>query len=237
MGMETFNRILLKLSGEALMGSHNFGFDPGVITRICIDIKEITEAGKQVSIVVGGGNIYRGTYAQSMGIERVSGDYMGMLATAINALAMQSKLESMGVLTRVQSTIPMPAICENYIRRRALRHMEKGRVVIFACGTGNPFFTTDAGAALKASEINADVLIKGTQVNGVYSADPKADSTAEKFDRLSYKEVITKDLKVMDTAAITLARDNGIPILVCNIHTPGSLMQVLQGKGEYTLIS
>ncbi len=232
-----FKRVLIKLSGEALMGQQSCGFDPQVISRICLDITEVVNAGKQVCVVIGGGNIYRGTYAKSMGIDRVSGDYMGMLATAINALALQSKLESSGIVTRVQSSIPMTAICENYIRRRAVRHMEKGRVVIFACGTGSPFFTTDAGAALKASEIQADVIIKGTQVDGVYSADPKLDPHATKYDKLSYRDVITKDLKVMDTAAITLACDNKIPIIVCNIHTKGSLLGVLQNKGKYTIIS
>lgn len=234
--MSEYKRILLKLSGEALMGDSGHNHDPSTMERICRDIKAVWEVGYQIGIVVGGGNIYRGVYAKPMGIDRVSGDYMGMLATAINALALQSKLESIGVTTRVQSAIPMTSICEMYIRRRAIRHMEKNRVVIFACGTGNPFFTTDAGAALKASEISADVIVKGTQVDGVYSSDPKSDSEAVKFNELTYREVINQDLKVMDTAAITLARDNDIPIIVFNIHEPGEFIKVLHGEGSYTII-
>lgn len=235
--MNKYKRVLLKLSGEALMGQDLYGHSPETMERICNDIKEVWRAGHEIGVVVGGGNIYRGIYAEPMGIDRVSGDYMGMLATTINALALQSKLESIGVDTRVQSAIPMTSICEAYIRRRAIRHMNKNRVVIFACGTGNPFFTTDAGAALKASEIMADVLLKGTHVDGVYSADPKKEKDATRYKTLTYKEVITKDLKVMDTAAVTLARDNEIPIIVFNIHKAGEFLKVLHGKGESTMIT
>lgn len=234
--MTDYKRILLKLSGEALMGESGQNHDPSTIERICKDIKNVWESGHEVGIVVGGGNIYRGVYAKPMGIDRVSGDYMGMLATIINALALRSKLESIDVDTRVQSAIPIPAVCEPYIRLRAIRHMEKGRVVIFACGTGNPFFTTDAGAALKASEISANVILKGTQVDGVYSADPKLDKDAKRFDSLTYRDVINRDLKVMDTAAITLARDNCIPIIVFNIHKTGEFLRVLHNQEGCTVI-
>jgi uridylate kinase len=231
-----YKRILLKISGEALMGTQKFGHDPETIMKISTDIKEVINAGYQICLVVGGGNICRGANAAKMGIERASADYMGMLATVINALAIQSTLESLGVYTRVQSAIPMSTICENLIPRRAIRHMEKGRVVIFASGTGNPFFTTDSGAALRAAEMHCDLLIKGTQIDGVYSADPKFDKNAKRYDRLSYKDVINNDLAVMDTAAITIARDNKIPILVFNIHSKGELFRVLQEKGTFTII-
>lgn len=237
MVMMSVKRVLVKLSGEALMGEQRFGQDPATIARICNDIKEAVLLGYQICIVVGGGNICRGANVASMGIERVSGDYMGMLATAINALALQSVLERGGVMTRVQSAIPMEVICEPYIRRRAIRHMEKGRVVIFACGTGNPFFTTDAGAALRASELDVDLLLKATKVDGVYSADPKKYADAKRYERLSYRDVITQDLEIMDTAAITLARDNNIPIGVFNILVPGGLAKLLQGEGYFTLIT
>lgn len=219
------------------MGDSTDNHHPRTIERICNDIKQAWDAGHEIGIVVGGGNIYRGVYAKPMGIDRVSGDYMGMLATAINALALQSKLESIGVDTRVQSTIPMTSICEMYIRRRAIRHMDKNRIVIFACGTGNPFFTTDAGAALKASEIDADVIVKCTQVDGVYDDDPKTNPSAKHYKTLTYREVINRDLKVMDTAAITLARDNQIPIVVFDVHNEGALLEVLNGKGKFTVIN
>ncbi|WP_039456325.1 UMP kinase [Candidatus Jidaibacter acanthamoebae] len=234
--VKKYNRILLKLSGEALMGAQKFGQDPETISRICSDIKEVREAGYEICVVVGGGNICRGAEISKMGIERASADYMGMLGTVINALAIQSILESMGVYTRVQSAIPMTTICEPLIRRRAIRHMEKGRVVIFASGTGNPYFTTDSGAALRAAEMHCDAIIKGTQIDGVYSADPKLDKSATRYDRISYKDVINNDLAVMDIAAITLARENKIPILVFNLHEKGALLEVLKGKGTFTII-
>ncbi|KIE05295.1 Uridylate kinase [Candidatus Jidaibacter acanthamoeba] len=236
MMVKKYNRILLKLSGEALMGAQKFGQDPETISRICSDIKEVREAGYEICVVVGGGNICRGAEISKMGIERASADYMGMLGTVINALAIQSILESMGVYTRVQSAIPMTTICEPLIRRRAIRHMEKGRVVIFASGTGNPYFTTDSGAALRAAEMHCDAIIKGTQIDGVYSADPKLDKSATRYDRISYKDVINNDLAVMDIAAITLARENKIPILVFNLHEKGALLEVLKGKGTFTII-
>ncbi|MBS0236342.1 MAG: UMP kinase [Proteobacteria bacterium] len=232
-----YKRILLKISGEALMGSQKFGQDPEVISRFCKDIKEAADAGYQICLVVGGGNICRGAVAASMGIERASADYMGMLATVINALAIQSVLESMDVATRVQSAITMTAVCEPYIRRRAIRHMERERIVIFAAGTGNPFFTTDTAATLRAAEMGCDVILKGTQVSGIYTADPKKDPEAIRYDAIDYKSVIAQDLNAMDAAAITLARDNKIPILVFNIHNTGSLLKVLKGEGEFTIIS
>ncbi|AIF80570.1 uridylate kinase [endosymbiont of Acanthamoeba sp. UWC8] len=234
--VKKYNRILLKLSGEALMGAQKFGQDPETISRICSDIKEVRDAGYEICVVVGGGNICRGAEISKMGIERASADYMGMLGTVINALAIQSILESMGVYTRVQSAIPMTTICEPLIRRRAIRHMEKGRVVIFASGTGNPYFTTDSGAALRAAEMHCDAIVKGTQIDGVYSADPKLDKSATRYDRISYKDVINNDLAVMDIAAITLARENKIPILVFNLHEKGALLEVLKGKGTFTII-
>jgi uridylate kinase len=232
----SYKRILVKISGEALMGSQSFGHDPEIINRICADIKEVYDQGTQMCLVVGGGNIFRGRSAEILGIERASADYMGMLATVINALALQSRLESLGVHTRVQSAVPMMTISEAYIRRKAIRHMEKGRLVIFAAGTGHPYFTTDAAAALRGSEMNCDAILKGTKVDGVYSADPYQNAGAEFYPQLTYREVITKDLKVMDTAAITMARDNNIPIIVFNIYTKGGLAQVLDGKGKFTVI-
>jgi uridylate kinase len=233
---DSYKRILVKISGEALMGSQSFGHDPDIINRICADIKEVYDQGIQMCLVVGGGNIFRGRSAEMLGIERASADYMGMLATVINALALQSRLESLGVHTRVQSAVPMMTISEAYIRRKAIRHMEKGRLVIFAAGTGHPYFTTDAAAALRGSEMNCDAILKGTKVDGVYSADPYQNAEAEFYPQLTYREVITKDLKVMDTAAITMARDNNIPIIVFNIYTKGGLAQVLDGKGKFTII-
>lgn len=231
-----FKRVLLKISGEALMGDQQFGQDLATIDRIASEIKTVNNLGAEVCVVVGGGNIFRGISAAAAGMERASADYMGMLATVMNALAMQNALERIGISTRVLSAIPMMTVCEPYIRRRAHRHMEKGRVVIFAAGTGNPFFTTDTAAALRAVEMGCHALLKATQVDGVYSADPKKDKAAKRYDRLTYRDVLTQDLKVMDAAAISLARENHIPILVCSIHTPGALAEVLQGKGTFTII-
>lgn len=231
-----YRRVLLKLSGEALMGPKDFGLDHDTVERIADDIVAVHEMGVQLSLVIGAGNIFRGVSAAATNIERTSADYMGMLATVMNALAMQSILESKGVQTRVLSAIPMATVCEPYIRRRAVRHMEKGRVVIFAAGTGNPFFTTDTAAALRAVEMQCDALLKGTQVDGVYTADPKKDPNAERYETLAYQQVLTEDLKVMDTSAIALARENKVPILVFSIHDPGSFGDVVTGGGRYTII-
>jgi len=232
-----YKRVLLKVSGEALMGQRDYGLDPDMVNRIANEVKAVIALGVQVSLVIGGGNIFRGVKGAAGGMERASADYIGMLATVMNALSMQSALERMGVPTRVQSAIPMSSVCEPYIRRRAIRHMEKGRVVIFAAGTGNPFFTTDTAAALRASEMGCDGLLKGTQVDGVYTADPKKVPTATRYERLSYMDVLTQDLQVMDASAIALARDNHIPILVFSIHTPGAFAEVMQGRGRHTIIT
>jgi uridylate kinase len=231
-----YRRVLLKLSGEGLMGGREFGFDFAIINRIAEDIRDVVDMGVQVSIVIGAGNIFRGGMAKEAGLERAGADYMGMLATVINALALQNVLEIKGVETRVQSAIPIASVCESYIRRRAIRHMEKGRVVIFAAGTGNPFFTTDTAAALRAVEMGCDALLKATQVDGVYSADPKKDPDAERFEMLSYREVLTRDLRVMDTAAVVLARENKVPIVVFSLHNPGAFGNVVTGGGVYTTI-
>ena len=236
-GAPVYRRVLLKVSGEALMGDLEYGIDPETVARIADDIIGVCALGVEVCVVVGGGNIFRGIKAKSWGMERATGDHMGMLATVINALALQSALESRGQTTRVQSAIPMATVCEPYIRRRAQRHLERGRVVIFAAGTGNPFFTTDTAAALRASEMGCDALLKGTQVDGVYSADPKKDPSAERFDKLSFLDVLSQDLGVMDTAAIALARENSIPILVFSIHTPGAFVQALKGEGRFTIVT
>ncbi len=230
-----YRRVLLKLSGQGLMGERTYGFDPGTVDRIATEIRNVHDMGVEICLVVGGGNIFRGGSAGSS-IERTSADYMGMLATVINALAVQSVLESKGVQTRVQSAIPMATVCEPYVRRRAIRHMEKGRVVIFAAGTGNPFFTTDTAAALRAVEMDCDALLKGTQVDGVYCADPKKVKDAKRFDRLSYEDVLSRDLKFMDTSAIALARENEVPIVVFCIHNPGAFADVVTGTGAYTII-
>jgi uridylate kinase len=231
-----FRRVLLKISGEALMGSRDFGLDSEVVDRVSADVQEVHDIGVQVCLVIGGGNIFRGISGAARGIERASADYMGMLATVINSLAVQSALERRGIATRVLSAIPMATVCEPYIRRRAIRHMEKGRVVIFAAGTGNPFFTTDTAAALRASEMGCDSLFKGTKVDGVYSADPKTDSAAERFDRLTYRDVMARDLKVMDASAIALARENNIPIVVFSIEQAGQFARALKGQGKFTII-
>jgi uridylate kinase len=232
-----YKRVLLKVSGEALMGEQAFGIDTGVLDRTAEDIAEVVKAGIELCLVLGGGNIFRGVSLAGRGMERAQADYMGMLATVMNALAMQGALEKIGVYTRVQSAIPMEAICEPYIRRRALRHLEKGRVVIFAAGVGAPFFTTDTGAALRAAEMGCDALFKGTSVDGVYTADPKKDATAERYDTLSYQEVLARDLRVMDASAASLMRDNEIPIVVFSIRERGNFLKVLKGDGVYTTIA
>jgi len=232
----TYKRVLLKVSGEALMGSGQFGIDTATIDRIAADVKEASDTGTQICMVVGGGNIFRGLAGAAKGIERATADYMGMLATVMNALALQAGLERTGLSCRVQSAIAMNNVCEPYIRRRAERHLEKGRVVIFAAGTGNPFFTTDTAAALRAAEMTCDAMLKATQVDGVYSADPKKDSQAVRYDSLSYHEVLAKDLQVMDASAISLSRENGIPILVFSLAQPGELARVLRGEGRATIV-
>ena len=219
------------------MGNDTFGINTDVVKSFAIEINDVVKSGVQICIVVGGGNIYRGISGTKTGMDRATGDHMGMLATVMNSLAIQNALEQIGVETRVQSALPISAVCEPYIRRRAKRHMQKGRVVIFAAGTGNPYFTTDTAAALRASEMNCDALVKATLVDGVYSADPKYDKNATKFDSLSYLDVLRKDLKVMDASAISLARENNIPILVCSIIKDKNLSKVLSGKGSYTIIS
>jgi uridylate kinase len=231
-----FRRILLKVSGEALMGDEPFGLQLETIDQIAAQIVGACRAGVQLCLVVGGGNIFRGLSGAARGMDRATADYMGMLATVMNALAVQNALERQGVPTRVQSAIPMTTVCEPYIRRRAIRHMEKGRVVIFAAGTGNPFFTTDTAAALRAAEMGCDGLFKGTQVDGVYTADPKLDPEAEHLSRLTFHEVLARDLKVMDASAVSLARENGIPIVVFRLREAGALARVLTGQGKFTII-
>jgi uridylate kinase len=236
MSRPRFNRILLKLSGEVLMGTGQFGIDPDMVARVAGEIAAAKEAGHQLCLVVGGGNIFRGLAAAAKGFDRTSADYMGMLATVMNALAVQNALEQIGVDTRVQSAIPMESVCEPYIRRRAVRHMEKGRIVIFAAGTGNPFFTTDSAAALRAAEMGCDALLKGTSVDGVYDADPKKVSTARRYETVSFTRVLSDDLKVMDASAIALCRDNNIPIVVFNIREQGNLARILAGEGTATIV-
>jgi uridylate kinase len=231
-----YRRVLLKVSGEVLMGQGGFGIDMHTVDAVAEEIAQIVQLGVELCLVIGGGNIFRGLSTAARGMERASADYMGMLGTVMNALAMQNALEKIGVNTRVQSAIPMDTVCEPYIRRRALRHLEKGRVVIFAAGTGNPFFTTDTAAALRAAEMGCDALFKGTSVDGVYTADPKHHPDAERYERLSYLEVLAQDLKVMDASAISLMRDNGIPIVVFSIRRRGELMQVVLGEGVHTVI-
>jgi uridylate kinase len=219
------------------MGNREYGLDPEIVDRVAGEVKSVVGLGVQVCLVIGGGNIFRGVSGAATGMERATADYMGMLATVINALAMQSALERRGVQTRVQSAIPMASVCEPYIRRRAVRHMEKGRVVIFGAGTGNPFFTTDTAAALRASEMGCDALLKGTKVDGVYSADPNKVPAAKRFESLTHLEVLAKDLQVMDASAISLARENKIPILVFSIHTAGAFAEVMAGRGKFTIIT
>jgi uridylate kinase len=229
-------RVLVKLSGEALMGSRDYGLDGATLDRVAEEIKAVHTKGIEVCVVIGAGNIFRGVSEAAKGIERASADYMGMLATVINSLAVQAALERIDVPTRVQSAIPMSTVCEPYIRRRAIRHMEKGRIVIFAAGTGNPFFTTDTAAALRASEMGCDALLKATKVDGVYDADPAKDKSARRFDYLTYHEVLSRDLKVMDASAISLARENDIPIMVFSIREPGAFAKAVQRKGRFTTI-
>ncbi len=232
----TSKRVLLKVSGEALMGRREYGLDNDMVARIAADVADVARMSVEVCLVIGGGNIFRGISGAAGGMERSQADSMGMLATVMNALAMQTALERAGTPTRVLSAIPMASICEPFIRRRAVRHMEKGRVVIFAAGTGNPFFTTDTAAALRAAEMGCDMLLKGTQVDGVYSADPRKHPNAERYDELTYMDVLARDLGVMDAAAISLARENGLPIVVFNIHAPGAFAQVMRGEGKFTRI-
>ena len=231
-----YKRILLKLSGESLMGDKSFGMDPVVIEQYARDIKGITELGVQVAVVIGGGNIYRGMNEKDTGIERAHGDYMGMLATVINGMAMQAMLEKVGVFTRLQSAIKMEQIAEPYIRRRAIRHLEKGRVVIFGAGTGNPYFTTDTAGSLRAIEIQADVILKGTRVDGIYTADPEKDKTAKKYNKITFQECISKNLKVMDMTAFTLCMENKLPIIVFDMNKPGNLHRVVTGEKVGTLV-
>jgi uridylate kinase len=232
-----YTRVLLKLSGEALMGDRNYGLDTATLKAIANDIKAVVELGVQVALVIGGGNIFRGMAGAAAGMDRAQADYMGMLATVMNALGVQSALEQIGVQTRVQSAIPMASICEPYIRRRAIRHMEKGRVVIFAAGTGNPFFTTDTAAALRAAEMGCDALLKGTQVDGVYDSDPRKNPDAQRYTTLTYLEMLARDLAVMDAAAISVARENRLPIIVFNIHEPGAFTEVMLGHGRFTTVT
>jgi len=232
-----YKRVLLKLSGEALMGDKNFGLDSDVISQYAKDIKTLTEIGVEVAIVIGGGNIYRGMNEAETGIERAHGDYMGMLATVINGMALQAGLERVGVFTRLMSAIKMEQIAEPYIRRRAIRHLEKGRVVIFGAGTGNPYFTTDTAGSLRAIEISANVILKGTRVDGIYSADPEKDPSAKKFDKITYTECISKNLRVMDMTAFTLCMENNLPIVVFNMNKPGNLQQVVTSDKVGTLVS
>ena len=232
-----YKRILLKLSGEALMGNQQYGIDGKRLTEYAEDIKAVVEKGTEVAIVIGGGNIFRGLTGASQGMDRVQGDHMGMLATVINGLALQSALELQGVETRLQSAIKINEVAEPFIRRRAMRHLEKGRVVIFGGGTGNPYFTTDSAAVLRAIEIKADVILKGTRVDGIYTSDPEKDKTATKFDKISFNDVISKGLKVMDTTAFTLSQENELPIVVFDMNTRGNLMKIVEGESIGTVVN
>ncbi|MEN1940320.1 UMP kinase [Luteimonas sp. MJ246] len=236
MSQLAYRRVLLKLSGEALMGDEDYGIDPKVINRLAAEVIEAQAAGAEIALVIGGGNIFRGAGLAAGGMDRVTGDQMGMLATVINALAMQDALEKLGAKVRVMSAIKINDVCEDYIRRRAIRHLEKGRLTIFAAGTGNPFFTTDSGAALRAIEIGADLLLKATKVDGVYDSDPKKNPEAVRFDRLSYDEVIRRDLQVMDTAAFALCRDSDLPLRIFDMEQPGQLLRILKGEPIGTLV-
>ncbi|MCB0647299.1 MAG: UMP kinase [Saprospiraceae bacterium] len=231
-----YKRVLLKLSGESLMGSHGYGIDPEMLSHYAKQIKSLSDLGVEISIVIGGGNIFRGLSAEKSGIERVQGDYMGMLATVINGMALQSAIEHQGLYTRLISAIEMRQIAEPYIRRRAIRHLEKKRILIFSAGTGNPFFTTDSAAALRAIEINAEVILKGTRVDGIYTADPEKDATAVKFDKVTFQEVISKGLNVMDMTAFTMCQENNIPIIVFDIAKPNNLTDIVQGAEIGTLV-
>ncbi|MDB9944558.1 UMP kinase [bacterium] len=231
-----FKRVLLKISGEALMGDQGYGLHPPTVERIAAEVKTVHDIGAEICMVIGGGNIFRGLQGSAQGMERTTADYMGMLATVMNALAMQSSLEEQGVHTRVVSAIPMDQVCEPYIRRRAVRHLEKKRVVIFAAGTGNPYFTTDTAATLRASEMACEAIFKGTQVDGIYDKDPKRHSDAVRYDAVTYDEVLQKRLKVMDASAIALARDNNLPIIVFSLDEPGGFRGILSGNGTYTKV-
>ena len=232
-----YPRVLLKISGEALMGDQGFGLHPPTVSRIAGEVKKAHDLGIEICMVIGGGNIFRGLQGSAQGMERAQADYMGMLATVMNALGMQSALENLGIHTRVQSAIPMDQVCEPYIRRRAVRHLEKGRIVIFAAGTGNPYFTTDTAATLRANEMNCDALFKGTQVDGVYDSDPKLNPAAVRYDSVSYDEVLNRNLGVMDASAIALARDNSLPIVVFSLQEPGAMTEVLFGRGRFTTVA
>ncbi len=232
-----YSRVLLKISGESLMGQQAYGIDTEMVASVAREVKDVVADGVEVCLVIGGGNIFRGVSGAAAGMERATGDYMGMLATVMNALAMQNALEQFNVPVRVMSALPISAVCEPYIRRRATRHLEKGRVVIFAAGTGNPFFTTDTAAALRALEMNCNALLKGTRVDGVYSADPEKDPSATRYDRLSYLQVLSDDLRVMDASAISLARENNIPILVFSIQNSGGFQRVLNEEGAFTIVN
>lgn len=231
-----YNRILLKLSGESLMGSGQYGIDPERLNQYAREIKAVADEGIQVAIVIGGGNIYRGVQAEESGIDRVQGDYMGMLATVINGMALQSALESVGMFTRLMSGINMEQVCEPFIRRRAIRHLEKGRIVIFGAGIGNPYFTTDSTASLRAIETQADVVLKGTRVDGVYTADPEKDPNAERYSTLTFREAYEKNLNIMDMTAFTLCQENGLPVIVFDMNKPGNLLKILKGEKSGTLI-
>jgi len=232
-----FKRVMLKLSGESLMGDQGFGIDHHRLEHYANEIRSVADMGIEVAVVIGGGNIFRGLQAAASGIERVTGDYMGMLATVINGVAMQSMLEKLGLFTRLVSAIEMQEIAEPYIRRRAIRHLEKGRIVIFSAGTGSPYFTTDSAAALRANEISADIILKGTRVDGIYTADPLKDPTATRYEHITFDEVISKGLQVMDMTAFTLCRENNMPIMVFDINTPGNTAAVLRGEGKFTLVN
>ena len=232
-----YGRVMLKISGESLMGKIPYGIDPEMVGNVAQQVKDVVATGIEVCLVIGGGNIFRGMSGAAAGMERATGDYMGMLATVMNALAMQNALEQIDVPVRVQSALTISAVCEPYIRRRATRHLEKGRVVIFAAGTGNPFFTTDTAAALRASEMNCQALLKGTRVDGIYSDDPEKNKDAKRFDRVSYMQVLTDDLRVMDASAIALSRENNIPILVFSIETPGEFERVVKHEGRFSIVS
>jgi uridylate kinase len=235
--MKNFKRVMLKMSGEVLMGEKDYGLDPLTVNRVAEDIKEVVDSGTEVCVVVGAGNIFRGVSGAATGMDRTTADYMGMLGIVINALALQNALEHLGVQTRVQTAIRMDSICEPYIRRKAIRHMEKGRVVIFAAGTGNPYFTTDTAGALRASEMDCDAIFKGTKVDGVYSADPHKDPTATHFPHITFMDVLTKDLKVMDATAISLARENNIPIIVFSVKEKGNFAKVVRAEGKFTIVT
>ena len=234
---QVYSRVMLKISGESLMGKLPYGIDPEMVGTVAQQVKDVVATGVEVCLVIGGGNIFRGMSGAAAGMERATGDYMGMLATVMNALAMQNALEQIDVPVRIQSALTISAVCEPYIRRRATRHLEKGRVVIFAAGTGNPFFTTDTAAALRASEMNCQALLKGTRVDGVYSDDPEKNKDAKRFDRVSYLQVLTDDLRVMDASAIALSRENNIPILVFSIESPGEFERVVKHEGRFTIVS